>query len=192
MMNVYVLSTLIGFGIIFLFMMFYSFALIPFWLRYVWIRVAMGGLVLVKIRSKTGDYWKFAKVSRLVLKLKKRHEKHKTELTVPKDRPIFYRMLGVFVCDLDEDSNQFLTSDFKSVEGFDVETYENLIIRALMNPNEMMKWKVVVIFLCVIVLGLIIVGYMVRQGNQGLSKEHLMYYNQTVNMMIDFCKNRVI
>jgi hypothetical protein len=126
--------------------------------------------IMVKIRSKLGDYIVIGKVREREVIYKKRHSKHKSTLSIPVNpdgtlAKVFYRFLGVYWCDVDEEKNSFCTVKFNAVQGFDDERQEGLIIRAMMRPSAAnKKEQIIMILLIVIVLGLMVVGVMVYQS----------------------------
>lgn len=155
MIAMWLLISIIWAGFFFFLFFINSIGLFPLWFRYVRVKMGGGGLILVKWRSKTGDYWKIGKLNKLIVKVKKRNVKHVCELTIPSDRPVFYRLMGVFACDVDEEKNSFCTVKYDAVPGFDEETYENLIIRALMNPRALNLTLIIILLAGAAIIALV-------------------------------------
>jgi len=121
---------------------------VPFyglWVRYIYVRLRGGGLCLVKFKSGTDDYHRVGKISKMTIRVKKRNAKENTELTIPKNRPVFYRSMGSIFTDIDETTNGFVTVNFDAVEGFDEETYEQIVVRAMMKETMHLNWKLLFI-----------------------------------------------
>lgn len=159
-------------AIILLIVIIFSLPMLSYWKRYLYCKLNGGGAIIVKWRSKTDDYYKIGKLGKLTISANKRFQKHKTELTIPNDRPVMYRIMGVVHCDVDEQKNAFSTVSFEGVEGFDEETYENIVIRALMNPGQVVNWKLLLIGIGLVAAGVLACLYMINsqgkilEGNQ--------------------------
>jgi hypothetical protein len=143
----------------------FSVNMVGYWTRYLRVRIFGGGAIMVKWRSGTDDYFKLGYLGKQTLSVKKRNTKVKTQLTLP-NKPPYYRLMGVIHVDLDESTNAFCQVDYTGVAGFDEETYENIVIRALMSPEENYNWKLLLIAGGLTVLGVIILFLMLRhQGS---------------------------
>jgi hypothetical protein len=153
-------------ALVLLVVLIFSMPLVSFWARYLRIKISGGGLILVKWRSKTDDYYKIGKLGKLTLRVHKRYEKVQTSLTLPPDRPILYRSFGIITCDLDEAKNSFCTVSYEAVAGFDEETYENIVIRALMSPEKNINWKLLLIGMGIVAVGIIALGIMLNQHSK--------------------------
>lgn len=119
--------------------------------------------IMVKMRSKLGDYLIIGRLHEREVIFKKRGSKQKSTLNIPLKEDgslesVFYRFLGIVWCDVDEEKNAFSTLDFKGVQGFDDERQEGLIQRALYKPSPHGRNEIILIVLLVIVIVVAIVG----------------------------------
>lgn len=126
--------------------------------------------IIVKIRSKLGDYLVVGKLHEREIIFKKRNSKNKSTLNIPvlpdgTLAKVFYRFLGIYWVDVDEEKNSFCTVNYNAVQGFDDERQENLLIRCLMRISATSrKDQIIIILLIALVLGLVVVGVMVYQS----------------------------
>lgn len=166
--------------------MIFSLPLLGFWARYIRIRLTGGGLILVKWRGKTDHYYKLGKLGKLELKVTKRYAKQATVLTLPKNESVFYRMLNIIVVDIDEETNGFLKPDYTGIEGFDEETYENIVIRALMSEG-VVPWKMILIGLGLVLVACIVILFVLRLRVGQLSEEHVNLSQTVVQAVKSTC-----
>lgn len=126
--------------------------------------------IMVKVRSKLGDYMAIGKVHEREVTYRKRYSKINSTLNMPMDEDgriekVFYRFLGIYWCDVDEEKNSFCTVAYNAVQGFDDERQEGLILRALFKPSPTgMREKIIMLLLMGIMLGVVVVGVMTYQS----------------------------
>lgn len=123
------------------------------------------GLFFVLVRSTLRDYFRIGHIEEGFIVYKKRHSKEITRLRVPegtgtRDSQIFFRFLGVYWVQVDENKNAIVQIDFNPVSGFDAEKFEGLIKRALYKPSPYdTTYKIILILVVVVLLvGLVNIG----------------------------------
>ena len=126
-----------------------------FW-KYLKVRMSLGKLVLIKIRSQLRDYYKIGTVIEGMLEYKTKDRDGKKQivrLQIPKNKIIFYKSIGVTMVDVDEERNAIACIDFSTVTGFDAIKWNNLFIRALTRPTiSTNKEKIIIIALVIIAI----------------------------------------
>jgi hypothetical protein len=133
---------------------FFSVLLKGFFWKYLKVRTSFGNKVLVKIRSKLRDYYAIGWVEDgfLCHKLKKDKTKTTIRRKLPDNEKVFYRCLGVFWVDVDEDTNAICNVDYGSITGYDAENFNDLLERAIMKPNINNGFEKIVIAALVIII----------------------------------------
>jgi hypothetical protein len=174
-------------SILYLLFWFMTLPIVPFLFKFFRVKLGGGGVILIKWRSKTGDYYKTARILKLRVIGKKRHEKVKTEITIPAGKNVFYRVWGVYCLDVDEQTNGICTVDYSAIEGFDEETYENLIIRAIMSARNQ-QVILILIGLGIILLVVLIIAFMLYTHNKNMPLQNA----QMVKAIGDICTGKII
>ena len=133
---------------------FFSILLKGFFWKYLKVRTSFGSKVIVKIRSKLRDYYAIGWVEDGFLCCKIKKEKTKTTIRrkLPDKDKVFYRCLGVFWVDVDEDTNGICTVDYEGITGYDAENFNDLLERAIMKPNINNGFEKIVIGALVLII----------------------------------------
>jgi len=133
---------------------FFSILLKGFFWKYLKVRTSFGSKILVKIRSKLRDHYAIGWVEDGFLCHKLKKEKGTTTIRrkLPDKEKVFYRCLGVFWVDVDEDTNAICTVDYGGITGYDAENFNDLLERAIMKPNINNGFEKIVIAALVIVV----------------------------------------
>jgi hypothetical protein len=133
-----------------------------FW-KYLRVKLSMGKLILVKIRTPLRDYYKVGYVSEnnVIYKTKDTDgRKEDIRITIPKDSLVFYKSIGVTWVDVDEEKNAILTVKYNPVSGFDAIKWNNLYIRALTRPSiGDQKEKIIILLLVLVIVAILGIGY---------------------------------
>lgn len=134
-----------------------------FW-PYIRVRLSFGKYVLVKIREINRDLYRVGTIEENTLIYKA--GKDKKRITLPKDKPIFYKTIGVSMIDVDSETNSVCTIDYEPVSGFDAIKHENLYVRALTKPQITdNKEKIIfVLLIAAVAISAFIAYNMVKQG----------------------------
>lgn len=141
-----------------------------FILKFLLVKGSREKKIMVKVRSKLGDYMSVGKVHEREVSFKKRYSKMRSTLNIPVDEQgriqrVFYRFLGVYWCDVDEEKNSFCTVTYNAVQGFDDERQEGLILRALFKPSPTaMREKIILLLLIGIALAVVLTAFMTYQS----------------------------
>jgi len=157
----------IFFGVLFFVMQWLTHGFI---LKFMGVKGSREKKIMVKVRSKLGDYIAVGRVHEREVSFKKRYSKMKSTLNIPIDgdgriEKVFYRFLGVYWCDVDEEKNSFCTVSYNAVVGFDDERQEGLILRALFKPSPIgMREKIILLLLIGVLLGIVVIGIMTYQN----------------------------
>lgn len=158
-----------------------------FW-KYIQVKMSMGRLVLIKIRSSLRDYYKVGEVidNNLVYKTKDSDGKKAViRINIPKDVQYFYKSIGVNWIDVDEEKNALMSVSYKPATGFDAIKWNNLFIRALTRPTVGdQKEKIIIILLVVVIiacLGAVYFGYM--------NYKELLALKKTLPQLIELAKH---
>jgi len=167
----WVVGGAIAFITIFVMIMF-SIPFYSYWMRYLYVRIGGGGLILVKFISSTDHYHRVGKLSKLTITTKKRNAKTNTELTIPEKRPVFYRSMGATFLDCDEKTNALVTSTFDAIEGFDEETYEDIVVRAMMKEGGNINYKLLLLGLALILGGVAAILIITNQQDKAEILRH--------------------
>jgi len=157
---IFIISSYVGIIVI-------GFALINFLsggflIKFIKVRASRGKLVLVKVRSITDHYYRTGLISEKSLRYTARGQSDRKIIPLPAGN-ILYRSMAVWCIDVDEESNDIINTSGESVQTYDAEKYEQLIIRALYKPALMDKnEKIMLILLIACVLGVVIVFFFVK------------------------------
>jgi hypothetical protein len=133
-----------------------AFLLRGFFWKFVKVKMSLGRLVLVKIRSKLRDHYKIGEVMEGNLEYKSKDRDGKKtviRLTIPRDTYPFYKSIGVTWVDVDEEKNAIAKVNFESVSGFDAVKWNNLFIRALTRPT-IGSSKEMLVLIALLIIGL--------------------------------------
>jgi len=160
-----------NFIILFIAMSILNFFFRGFFWSFIKVKTSLGRLVLVRINTRTRRYFKTGRIegSDLIYKPKKDEKKR---MNVPDDKEVFYRCLGVWWVDVDENKNAFCSVDYSPVAGFDAVKEDNLLERALFRPqiidmNQFFKLTAIGIGVCLI--GLVVLAILVYSQSKDLS-----------------------
>lgn len=102
-----------------------------FW-KYLRVRLSFGKFVLVKVRGKLVDSFSVGWVEDGFLVYKDNKKDVRLSL---EDKNAVYRSLSISWIDVDQGKNAVMGSDYSAAEGFDAKKYNDLYIRALMQPE---------------------------------------------------------
>lgn len=150
-----ILVQTINYGVILILAIgFFSVLLKGFFWKYLKVRTSFGSKIMVKIRSKLRDYYAVGWVEDGFLCHKLKKEKGTTTIRrkLPDKSKVFYRCLGVYWVDVDEDTNGICTVDYEGITGYDAENFNDLLERAIMKPNINNGFEKIVIAALVIVI----------------------------------------
>ncbi len=103
-----------------------------FW-KYLRVKMSFGKFVLVKIREINRDLYAVGDISESTLVYKRKKETKR--ITIKKDKPVFYKTIGITMVDVDGEKNAMCSINYEGVEGFDAVKTENLYVRALTKPQ---------------------------------------------------------
>ena len=118
--------------------------------RYLRVKASRGSKILVKVRGPIEDYDVIGTPSEGMITFKDRSKETK-RVSLPREAIIKY--LGVYWCEVDEESGTVAVKDFSIVPGFDPVKFENYIVRSLTRPALNQKKDIIVY----VALGLIVV-----------------------------------
>jgi len=136
-----------------------------FW-KYVRVRLSFGRLVMIKVRSKLRDYFTVGWVEEGFLIHKNGGKEHRLSL---KDKNAVYRSLAVNWIDVDEEKNSVCNVDYDPVAGFDAKKYNDLYIRALMQPEiGFGKEKIIIAMLVVIGVAVLVGVYLTYTNSEAM------------------------
>lgn len=134
--------------------LFFSLILKGFFWKYFKVRMSFGGKVMVKVRSKLRDFYAVGWVEDGFLCHKLKKEKGTTIIRrkLPDKEKVFYRCMGVYFVDVDEDTNGICTVNYEGVTGYDAENFNDLLERAIMKPNINNGFEKIIIGLTLLIL----------------------------------------
>lgn len=131
-----------------------------FFLKFIKVRVSFGRLVLVKIREVNRDFYAVGEVLEgyLIFKQKKDIKR----ITIPREKPVFYRSMGILWVDVDNEKNSINTWNYENVAGFDAIKFNDLFMRALNKPSVTDNTtKILIVLVCFVALLVIVDIYLV-------------------------------
>jgi hypothetical protein len=126
-----------------------------FFLKFIKVRLSFGRLVLVKLREVNRDFYAVGEVLEgyLIFKQKKDIKR----LTIPRDKKIFYRSMGILWVDVDNERNSIMTWEYTEEKGFDAIKFNDLFMRALNKPSVTDNTtKILIILVCFVALLVIV------------------------------------
>lgn len=136
-----------------------------FW-KYLKVRASMGRLVLIKIREINRDDYKVGEIEGGKLKYTVKG-KDKKLIMIPKNKPVFYKTIGITMIDIDSEKNAVCCVDYSSLEGFDAEKYNDLLLRALYKPKiDNNREKMIITCLVILLIAVAFIGYMLMQQGE--------------------------
>lgn len=137
-----------------------------FW-KYVKVRMSFGRLVLIKVRDKLTDFYAVGWVEDGFLIHKRGKNEHRISL---KDKNAVYRCMAVNMIDVDAEKSSVCNVDYSAIDGFDSKKFNDLYLRALMQPQLGFTKEKLIIFL-IIITGVAALGalYMSYTNSQALN-----------------------
>lgn len=121
----------------------------------------------VLVRGKLDEYMAIGHLEDGMVVYKTRVGKQRKRLAVDSNDNPFFRWLGVNWVQVDEEKNALVMRDFSSIEGYDSDKFESLLVRALYKPTPATRMdKIILIGIMVLGVGLFIIGYMVYNLDQ--------------------------
>ena len=119
------------------------------------VKASRGKFVLVRIRSALTDFFKTGEIIDNNLIYKGRDKEVKT-LALPEDKPVIFRSMNVNAIDVDEAKNAIIAVDWSAITGFDAVKFDNLLTRALMQPEQQDKLLKIILILILVIAGIAI------------------------------------
>lgn len=146
-----------------------------FW-KFVKVRASMGGKVLVKIRTPLRDYYTVGWIEDNFLCYKKK----KDEVKIPFDGSmnVFYRSIGVYWVDVDEEKGAICKVDYSVVNGHDLNKESDLLKRAMMRPSiKSNTEKILLILIIAVAIGVLACVYLSYTNYSSLAVVKAEMYN---------------
>lgn len=147
-----------------------------FFLKFLRVRMSLGRLVLIKIREVNRDLYATGEIIEgfLVFKQKTAGGKKETKrVSIPKDKAIFYRTIGITMVDIDSERNSFCTIDYEAADGFDAVKFQDLYLRALYKPALLdANQKLIIVLIAVNMLLVIGCLYMEYRNGKAILNLH--------------------
>jgi hypothetical protein len=135
-----------------------------FLIKFLKVRASRGKLIMIRVKSTPDSYYKTGQITERTLRYTARGQKETKPIIIPKDITPIYRSMNVWCIDVDEETNAIIMPDGKTVDTYDAEKYEQLIMRALYKPALMDKnEKIMLLMIGACILGLVIVFFYVKQ-----------------------------
>lgn len=145
------------------------------------VKMSFGKFILVKVRTIHRDYCRKGRIEDGNILMFSPSRGKEVRLVIPANEKVFYRFMGVIMCDVDEEKNAFGTYDFSTVSGYDGERINDLIKRALKKPalnDPIMR----IILICAIVGAIAgIVAVFISLNNSG----HIGVLQNSLNAVAD-------
>lgn len=142
------------------------------------VKLSFGKLILVKLREVNRDPYAIGIIREGFLIFK--YDKDEYRISIPKNKPVIYRSIGVNWVDVDPEKGAVCVVDYSAVSGFDAVKYNNLYLRALYKPALTDNFdKILLVLVIVSIIASIVVGFLVYQNSVNIL-EIKQFISQTV------------